>query len=366
PTPVPPDSAGSVNRAYMTTQVPTLADVFSDPDRLLLGALLAVLLVPVVVLLVPVVAFPAEFFESTFEENRARIESWFRWVPRPRRPDLSYWFQLGIFGFVAAALLMLVVPEVHLDEATLAQAIGFLLAVPLVVVVLEVPGNFYLRWKHRNSTRAEQLWQSAQQQRLEQQWSVPPSALIVAGFLAVLSRLAEFSPPYVYGLIAIYIGAEQALLSLNEEEEGKERGRRTLVGMLCLFAASVIAWSVWSPVGHTFDQEAGGLGWLVADAFLPTFFLLGLETAVFAMMPLTFLKGKEVWRWKPALWVAAFLPVAFVFINVQLAAREEADLALTGTAKAVVLFCAFGLFSLAFWLYFHPGARRWFSHLVSR
>ncbi|MGH3800653.1 MAG: FGLLP motif-containing membrane protein, partial [Pseudonocardiaceae bacterium] len=348
---------GHLDRAYLTTQVASpfqVFNVFDHPLQLLLSVLL-------VVLLVLVVAFPADLFNSTFENNREEINNWFRWIPRPPRLNLPSWVHLDIFGLVAAVLLLMaVVPDIGLDEATLAQAVGFLLAVPLVVVILEVSGGFYSRWKRRNSAWPEQLKQR------EPQWNVLPSALIVAGFLALLSRLAHFSPPYVYGLIAVYIGGAQALKNLNEVEEREEKGRRTVTGMLCLFAASVIAWFSWIPLDHAFDRGLQGFGWLIADAFLVTFFLLGLETAVFGMIPLTFLKGKEVWRWKRAIWVAIFLPIAYVFVNVQFVVREATDLTLTGKIMAVVLFFAFGLFSVAFWGYFHPGVRRRFSRLVRR
>lgn len=347
-----PDPFGPPNvhleRAYLATQVPSPTDVFNDPVQLLLGVLLAVLLVLVV-------AFPAEFFNSTFEKNREKINGWFRWIPRPPRLNLPSWVHLDILGLVAAVLLLMaVVPHPRLDEATLAQAVGYLLAVPLVVVVLEVSGGFYSRWKRPSSTRPEQH---------EPQWRVVPSALIVAGFLALLSRLAHFSPPYVYGLIAVYIGADRALKNLNKKEEKEERGCRTLIGMLCLFAVSAIAWFAWVPLNHALDQGLDGLGWLVLDAFLATLFLVGLEATVFGMMPLTFLKGEEVWRWKRAVWVAVFLPIVFFFVNVQLAVREAADLTLAEVIKAVVLFFVFGIFSLLFWGYFHPVFRRWFSRL---
>jgi hypothetical protein len=200
---------------------------------------------------------------------------------------------------------------------------------------------------------------------------VLPSALILAGFLALLSRLAEFSPPYVYGLIAVYIGADRALKNFSEREEREEKGRRTLIGVLCLFATSVISWFVWVPLDHAFHQgPMEGFGWLVLDAFLATFFLLGLETAVFGMMPLTFLKGEEVWRWKPAVWVTVFLLIAFVFINVQfVAGAEEAvdltvkEIILDKMVKAAALFTVFGILSFAFWGYFQPRVRQWFSRV---
>lgn len=199
------------------------------------------------------------------------------------------------------------------------------------------------------------------------------SALVLAGFLALLSRLAEFSPPYIYGLIAVYIGTNRALKNLNEREEKEEKGRRTLIGVLCLFAVSVISWFAWVPLDHALHQGLAGLGWLVLDAFLATFFLLGLETAVFGIMPLTFLKGKEVWQWKPAVWVTVFLLIAFVFINVQFVAGvgQAVDLTmkeaiLEKMTKAAVLFTVFGIISFAFWGYFQPRVRQWFSRVQQR
>jgi hypothetical protein len=198
---------------------------------------------------------------------------------------------------------------------------------------------------------------------------VLPSALIVAGILAVLSRLGHFDPPYVYGLIAVYIGAERALRDVGDQERRKEEGLRTLIGMLCLFALSVIAWFAWVPVDHHIDGGQRGLGWLVLDSVLATVFLLGLESAVFGLIPLTFLKGKEVYRWRRAIWTAAFVLIAYVFINVSYVVREATPQTLADIVWAGALFIAFGLFSGLFWAYFNPRLRslvRRFIHLPVR
>jgi ABC-type Co2+ transport system permease subunit len=351
--PVPPDQSGPVppdqlKRAYLTTEVPpSPIRVFNDPVQLLLGVLLAGLLVLVV-------AFPAEFFNSTFENNREEINSWFHRMPRLPRLNLPSWVHLDILGLVAAVLLLLaVVPPdyIGLDEATLAQAIGFLLTIPLVGVILEMPARLY------SSTRLRQRKQR------KPQWRVVPVALIVAGLLAILSRLGRFDPPYVYGLIAVYIGADQALKNLSEREQNAEQGRSTLIGMLCLFAASVVAWLTWVPLNHAFYEGLEGFGWLTLDAFLVTFFVTGIEAAVFGMIPLTFLKGQEVWRWKRAVWVGLFLPIAIFFVNIELAVRKEKELTSAEITKAVILFVIFGILSMAFWAYFHPRVRKWRSRV---
>ena len=191
----------------------------------------------------------------------------------------------------------------------------------------------------------------------------------MAGFLAILSKLASFSPPYVYGLIAVYLGADRLLWSLAENEEKEERGRRVLVGMLFLFAASAVAWLVWSRLYPAFGRELDGFGWLIIDAFLVTFFLVGLETAIFGLMPLAFLKGKELWGWSRVLWAAIFVPVVFLFVNVQFAVREDADLKLWDMIQAIILFVIFAIISVGFWGYFHPTSqsiRRRLSRSVRR
>jgi hypothetical protein len=180
-------------------------------------------------------------------------------------------------------------------------------------------------------------------------------------FLAMASRLADFHPPYVYGLIAVYIGAD---LALNNRDPRGDKARGTLIGMLCIFALSVIAWFVWIPVDRVIDGGQQEFGWLVLDAVLATFFILGLEAAVFGMIPLTFLKGKEIMQWRPAIWIGVFAPIAIVFINVQYVTRVAEVLTTAQIFKAIALFLAFGIFSVLFWVYFHPRVRQLFSRLV--
>lgn len=358
--PGPPGPTGEkLDRAYMATQMSSPIDVFDDPLQLLLSLLL-------VGLLVLVVAFPADLFNSTFENNRDEINGWFSWVPRLRL-DLPSWVHLDILGLVAAfLLLMAVVRDVGLDYATLAQAVGFLIAVPLVVVALEATRGWYYRRKNSIQTHF-----STQVQRRQSRWRVLPAALIVAGFLALVSRLADFEPPYVYGLIAVYIGAD---LALNNRDADGDKGRGTLIGILFLFAVSIIAWFSWIPVDSVIDSGQRGFGWLVLDAVLATFFLLGLETAVFGMIPLTFLKGKDIFQWRPVIWIVVFVPIVYVFINVYIVALIGDSLMLAKMVedpwqiiKSIMLFLAFGVFSVLFWGYFHPRfrpVRRWYSRLV--
>jgi hypothetical protein len=321
--------------------VPHPTNVFSDPVQVLLGVLLAVVLVLVI-------AFPAELFNSTFEKNREKIYSWLPKKPRLQL-KLPSWVHLDILGVVAAPLLLMTaVPlnEIGFDEATLAQAVGYLLAIPLIGVVLEVTGRRDFAWNFRGLT------QSHRRKEHKPQWRVVPPALIVAVLLAALSRLGNFDPPYVYGLIAVYVGADRALKNMGARKEKAEVGRSTLIGVLCLFVASVISWLVWTLLDLDFNRGLEGFGWLLLDAFLATFFLTGLEATVFGMLPLTFLKGKEVWGWSKAVWAATSVPIAFMFVEIQFTVRHTKELTSIEVFKAGVLFVIFGVLSMAFWAYF--------------
>lgn len=333
--------------------MPSPAAVFGDPIQLLLGAVLAVLLVLFI-------AFPAEFFNRTFEENHEKISGWFRRVPRLSWLKLPSWAQLIGFALATTVLLIFVIPEDHFSQAALVQMIGFLVVAPLVVVILEIPGALYAWRKHH---RSMQLAAHERPERPGSQWRVLPSALLVAGFLALLSILAKFDPPYIYGLFAVYVGAHPFLNKLDEEEKREAQGRHTLIGMLSVTAASVLAWFGWVLLNRTFVPGSMGFGWLIADSVLATTFLLGLEAVVFGMIPLAFLKGQEVWRWRRVAWAAVFLPVALFFVRVQLVVRKGESLGSAEVTKSIMLFVVFGIFSLLFWASFHPRVRRRFARL---
>jgi hypothetical protein len=346
----PRPSHGSLKRAYLTTEVPHPTRVFSDPVQLLLGVLLAVVLVLVI-------AFPAEPFNSTFEENREKIYSWFSKIIRKLpRPNLPSWAHLEILGVVAAPLLLMTaVPldQISLDEATLTQAVGYVLAIPLTSVILEVPGRRYFAWKCRRLGESYQRKDHKPQRKEHKpQWRVVPPALIVAVLLAALSRLADFDPPYVYGLIVVYVGGNHALKNVSAQKEKAETGRGTLIGVLCLFVSSVISWLVWTRLDGAFHHGLQGFGWLLLDAFLATFFLAGLEAVVFGMLPLTFLKGKEVWGWSKAVWAGTFILIVFIFVEIEFTVKHAKELTPMEVFKAGALFVIFGVSSMAFWAYF--------------
>jgi hypothetical protein len=89
-------------------------------------------------------------------------------------------------------------------------------------------------------------------------------------------------------------------------------------------------------------------------AGLATIFIGGLEGLLFELVPLRFLRGETVWAWHRAAWAILFLAAAFTFVHILLT-PATGYLGSTRTSPllaAVILFVAFGVFSVSFWAYF--------------
>jgi hypothetical protein len=110
------------------------------------------------------------------------------------------------------------------------------------------------------------------------------------------------------------------------------------------------------PIDDIVLSGSVGLWLLIIDAVLVTVFMLGLETVVFAMIPMTFLLGSHVFQWRRKIWVAVYLPVMLLFLFVLFTSGKvkQAGEVNTWTDVAEVLapFIVFGVLSLVFWAHF--------------
>jgi hypothetical protein len=277
-------------------------------------------------LLIPLVAFPAEVFERTLDAHDKEVRRWFRIPSAPRwsariPPAVAY---LG-FVVVAAAL------EIYLDSSNLTGMKFLSNSLSLLVLTLgvAVPGLVLMWRKHQDHGTIRVL----------------PFGLGLAAICVVLSRIFKFHPGYLYGLVA-----GLAYGKLREEEEGE----LAAIGVAAMLVMSLVALVALTPIrgsAHTFWGSVG-------DATLSEVFVMGLETAVIVLVPIRFLEGKKIASWNRGLWAALFGLTAFAFIHAILRPNNGfVDHGSENGLMAVVLFGAFGLFSLLFWLYFrmHDG-----------
>ncbi len=317
---LPPDS--------LPATVPTIDDVGFDAFSLGEDALLALLFLLLA-------AFPGQLFNKTYEENSEEIGGWFT------RGSVAlagigaafsrFWNRrVGIFTFVLLSSLLygFLSPSFGLDAASVATVIGILIGIVVVMLVFELPLAQAQRKLVDDPGRVR----------------VIPMTIVVAVVCVVASRATDFQPGYLFGLVAGYAFAR--------ELKPTDEARAHVWTAIWMLVVSLAAWLALPFIDKNFSAQPF-LDVLLSTA-LATIFVAGLEGLLFELVPLRFLRGEVVYGWRKSVWAVLFLVAAFLFVLIML----EPSVGYLGSTRqsplipAVILFCSFGLFSLAFWAYF--------------
>lgn len=178
---------------------------------------------------------------------------------------------------------------------------------------------------------------------------VLPLALVAAALCALISRVANFEPGYVYGLFAGYAVVQSRMLTKPDV------GRAVLFSVLCVLGVGLLIWIASDPiqwyVKHTADP---GFGDRLLYAILSETFMLSVQGVAFALIPLRFLDGHKLMQWSRGIWIAVYGFTTFVLVHVLLLKQrygaEPADT--SKLVEALALFIGFGMLSIVFWAYF--------------
>jgi hypothetical protein len=302
------------DRPSLSVGVASAKELPWRPSRVAVSAFLALLLV----VLMP---FPAALFNSTLEENYEEVRGWFSWVPRrpPDAPPRPVWQAFAACVLGAAVLNAFLDPGIGIDRASVIEVAGLALSIAAVSVLASVPARV---------ARGESV-------RLR----VFPLGLVVALVCVVVSRLTSFEPGYLYGVIAGFAVADEVRL--------EEKGRLAFVTAAFLLLASALAFAARVPV-HS-RARGGAVAWVLLDTVLAAVFAAGVEANVLGLLPLRFLHGEAVMRWKRPAWAVAFGLSLFAFLHALAGVEHSTSSSVT---VAAVLFVAFGTVSVAFWAYF--------------
>lgn len=324
-----------------------------------LGSRLAqdLLLVAIVALLI---VFPAQLFNSTYEENQQRIDRVLSRL-RPRRgashapppdeaidvgsadpeqaqpaepapPDrrrrLAVFVGCVLVGTLLAGFLD---PKFGANPASAALVVGVFASVLVAVLVAAYAGRLFRSATHRPT-----------------QWYLQaiPSALLIAVLGVVVSRLTHFAPGYLYGVL----GGAVFAVALDHRSEGRAEAAVLVSGLVLALAA----WLGFGAIASAATGAGPSFPTLSADAFLGTLFIGTIEGLLFALVPLRFLPGHRVKQWSWVAWAVLAVVVLYVFVHVLL--RPESGYLGTSTVASVNLtiglFVAFGLASVLFWAWF--------------
>jgi hypothetical protein len=315
-------AASSSGSESFTGSVPAPSEISTDPVVLLQSAALAALLV----FLMP---FPSQLFNSTLETHEDEVRRLFRIdrlgaVVGGIGAFWGSWPGVAVFTLLAALLYGFLDPGFGFDLGSLATFFGMLFGIVLVSAAFAVP----IVAAHRRHGDHPSL-------------EVVPISLAVGVACVLLSRLTSFQPGYLYGVV---IG-----LAFARELSGPEEGRATAIGAGLMLAVAFVS---WLSLGSLPDSDVFGL--VVARTALAALMVAGLEGVVFGLLPMRFLPGEPLYRWNRVLWAGLLMVGAFAFFHILInpASGYLSDTSRTPLFTVVALLLGFSLVSVAFWAWF--------------
>jgi hypothetical protein len=321
--PTSPTGAGAPSAVdEFAKSIPTAEEISTDPTVILQSAALAALLV----FLMP---FPSQLFNSTLETHEDEVKGWLQLdrlgaVAGGAGALWASWPGVVLFTILAALLYGFLDPGFGFDLGSLATFLGMLLGIVLVTAAFAIPTVM----AHRRHGDRPSL-------------KVVPVSLLIGVVCVLLSRLTDFQPGYLYGLL---IG-----LAFARELSAADEGRASAIGAVAMLGVALVSW-----IGLGALPEGESFGLAVGRTALAALMVAGLEGVVFGLLPMRFLPGEPLYRWNRVLWAGLLLIGAFAFFHILI---NPASGYLSDTSRAplftvLALLLGFTVVSVAFWAWF--------------
>ncbi|GAA3739195.1 hypothetical protein GCM10022239_13440 [Leifsonia bigeumensis] len=273
----------------LSQSLPTLQDIITNPVVLAAaaGSSLALLFL---------VALPAELLNSTLDENYQRLFGRIRkpklpWLDRVRN-RLKRTPVVGGLALTTLAALILSFSD---------PRFGFDLTSLRLFLACAI-GMFVLGWIANVITSAI----------LQRRWSIAsvielqPFGLLVALAGVVLSRLLDFAPGLLIGLV---LG-----LSLSASAKLRDEARYVLTWAGAILGLSIVGWLGYSFFSGIVAPGTFG-GALVDDTFVAVA-TEGISGLVIGLLPIGFLDGRSLYRHSRWQWLGTYLVALVAFFAV--------------------------------------------------
>ena len=236
---------------------------------------------------------------------------------------------LGLLAFITAgsAIGGLLDPGFGFNRTSFALIVGIGLGLAAITAVYFVAYRVYMWRRYGEKVRVQTI----------------PAGLVVALLCVGLSRLMEFEPGYLYGIIAG--------IAVQREISAREEGGAVALTAIGILVISIAAWFAWLPVATAAEAPNPTFGVLVADAALASIFIAGVEILAFSLLPMRFLDGTKLKAYNRFLWILLMSVGMFMFVHVIM--HPAAGFVATGSmALVLALLLGFLALSIAFWAYF--------------
>ncbi len=289
------------------------------------------------VLLLFLVGLPAMIFNSALREHESKIVANVGPIRRAFKAaeaklESIHGATLLIgFALVGSLLYALDDPAFGLNLGSLAEVVGFALAIIISTIVTEILRGVYV---HRRFQKVGDL-------------RAFPLGIGIALIFDLFSRLSHFEPGYVFGIMAAVI--------FRVKPTGEEDGRSTTYAYIWLFLAGVVAWLIYGPVNSAVVAGDHHFWLLVAEAMLSYVWICGLQALFFSLIPARYMDGEIIFRWSKIVWATIYLIVTFIFVQFVLhpTAAGYGGNRNTSLVPMIAIFIASSVAAGIFWIYSH-------------
>lgn len=374
------DGANSQDKPW-SSSIPTPGQAFSDRGRVIANVAIAAAGAILI-------TFPAQLFNLTFEENYPAIMEWVerrrasfrRLTPRRKGPPTSGEPAAPAGPGGAATRSAAATPDAEPPpppagagvppgkapaeqaapaESTRLEQLRTRRELTLVIAVGALLGSlldpsFGIHWRSVDHYIAVFLALAAglavaagalHVVRRWQRWESPlrlhalPLGLVVALGCVLVSRLANFQPGYLYGVVC---GA-----ALTRQLTDKEEGQIAAFAIASTLAASILSWLIWVPV-HGSTTPGSFFGLIILDGFFSALFVSGFVGATISLLPLRFLPGHTIMRWNRPVWALLWLMALFGVVDFLVRSPVSPGASHSPLVTTIVLFVLFAGASMLF------------------
>lgn len=281
------------------------------------------------------VALPAELLNSTISENYERIT---RGIPRVRASwwqRFTTWLQSSHLagGITLTAVAALIFGFADPGFGWDVPSFRLVLACALALFVVGYLASII------SGTIIKRRW------GLDWVMELKPLGIVLAAVGVLLSRLIDFSPGFLIGLI---LG-----ITVMNTTSAAQRAKVTIVQASVVFALSMLGWIGYSILSATTSPDS----FLTALAFETTAGITaeGLTALFIGMLPFKLLDGSEIAEYSKWLWagVYAFIAATWMLVVVPSAWGEYSSPMWTW----IIVLGGFAVVSLGIYFYFRLTAK---------
>lgn len=273
----------------------------------------------------------------TVKNNRRQLAAWFERVFRTlgKSRELVPERLRAALGVACTSAVAAAVVHVFLNPGFPTRPGSAALAVGMLLGWIVLVSNTVLtwRWYRRGLPHSSR-------------WHVYPGQLAFCALCVIISRLAHFVPGLMMGMAGDYEWLSDAELEY--------RAKRILFTNASLAILALSAWAGSIPVADAAARPGAGFVVLAGDAALSVIAVAGMEILTFTMLPLHFLDGYVLFKWRRWVWLAVWsvgaIWCSLVIINPVIAGPEAR--AGVSAGWLVLLFAVECVIAFGLWSFF--------------